>query len=159
MLVFEGFVDADIVVAPAEVGRGPGLYAGSGAAGGLGGGCAVFLKARLHSGIELIKQVLHFDEEIKDADLIITGEGKIDAQTSMGKIPAAILKRAASRGIPVVAIAGCVDRDLPENTGFAAVFPVTAGPVSLDEAMRPDVAYANVRRTVRQIAALLSMCS
>ncbi len=132
---------------------------GAGAAGGLGGAFLAYLGGRLVPGSEMILDAVHFDEAMDGAELVITGEGKIDAQTSMGKIPAAILKRAASRGIPVVAIAGCVDRDLPENTGFAAVFPVTAGPVSLDEAMRPDVAYANVRRTVRQIAALLSVSS
>ena len=81
---------------------------GAGAAGGLGGGFAAFLEAKLMSGIQMVLEAIRFREMIKDADLIITGEGKLDAQTVMGKAPCGILDVAASQGISVIAIGGFV---------------------------------------------------
>ncbi len=83
--------------------------AGAGAAGGLGGGLVAFLNARLTPGIEMVLDALRFDTQITGADLIITGEGKLDAQTCMGKTPLGILRRAQQQGIPVVALGGAVE--------------------------------------------------
>ena len=129
---------------------------GAGAAGGLGGGLYAFLHASLVSGAEMVLDAVGFDKIIDGCDMIITGEGKIDMQTAMGKLPEVVRKRAADRNIPVVAIAGCVD--LPEDAGtmgFSAIFPVTPAPMSLDYAMRPDVAGKNIVRTVSQIMSLI----
>ena len=92
---------------------------GAGAAGGLGGAFHVLLKSRLQSGIELLLDTVGFDEQIKDADLVITGEGKADRQTCEGKVPAGVLKRATKAGIPTLLLAGKTeDRDLLEKMGF-----------------------------------------
>ena len=102
-----------------------------------------------------------FEEAIKDADLIITGEGKIDSQTFRGKLPAAILKRAVAANIPVAAIGGIVDLDEKDisSSGFLDILPiqpVPAGPEELARAMRPEAATANIRRTIRELLSRIS---
>ncbi len=129
---------------------------GAGAAGGLGGGILAFLHARLVSGAEMVLDAVGFDEIIEGCDMVITGEGKIDMQTAMGKLPEAVRNRASEKNIPVAAIAGCVD--VPEEAGtmgFAAILPIISAPMPLDYAMRPDVAGKNIVRTVCQIMSLI----
>ena len=127
---------------------------GAGAGGGMGGGCVAFLQANISSGIELIMDYLHFDEIIRGADLVITGEGKIDRQTLFGKVPVGIARTAASQHIPVIAITGqldiTADKELRE-AGLSAIFPIHPAPISLEKAMQPDYAYRNIRRTIEQI--------
>ena len=126
--------------------------AGAGAAGGLGGALAAYLGAELVPGAEMILDAVGFDTMIRDADLIITGEGRLDSQTSRGKIPYAVLQHATEKGIPVIAITGSVpDRPGPDCSGFSAVFPVIPRPQALKEAMDRDNAIRNIRRTVFQI--------
>lgn len=129
---------------------------GAGAAGGMGGGLMAFLDARLEPGIRLLLDVLHFSDRIREADLIITGEGRADRQTIMGKVPSGILEEADRQHIPVVLLAGSVaDADYLNNSGFRGVFSVTPAPVSLEEAMEPAFACTNIRRTATQICHLL----
>lgn len=132
--------------------------AGAGAAGGLGGGFKALLAARLERGIDMVLDAMHFDDIIAGCDLVVTGEGRIDRQTTMGKAPSGVLNRAEAQGIPVVAIGGAVQpcEELSQS-GFAAVLPIVAGPVSLDVAMQYDVAFENVARTAEQIARLLTI--
>ena len=132
--------------------------AGAGAAGGLGGGFKALLGARLEPGIDMVLNAMQFDKIISGSDLVITGEGRIDRQTTMGKAPSGVLRAAQAQGIPVVAIGGAVQpcKELSES-GFAAVLPIVAGPVALDVAMLRDVATENVRRTAAQIAGLLTL--
>lgn len=132
--------------------------AGAGAAGGLGGGFKALLGARLEPGIDMVLNAMQFDKIISGSDLVITGEGRIDRQTTMGKAPSGVLRAAQAQGIPVVAIGGAVQpcKELSES-GFAAVLPIVAGPVTLDVAMQHDVACENVRRTAAQIAGLLTL--
>ena len=87
---------------------------GTGAAGGLGGAFHAFLDGRLQSGIGMVLDAIGFEEQIKDADLIITGEGRIDSQTCRGKVISGITSVAAKHGVPVIAIAGIVDMDEKE---------------------------------------------
>lgn len=127
---------------------------GCGAAGGMGFAFLAFLHGHLRPGIEMVLDAVGFDDKIKDATLVITGEGRLDSQTCMGKAPYGVLHRAAACRIPVIAIGGAVvPAAVPAliEAGFTAVFPVVAGPVALSEAMCPDVAVGNIRRTVRQI--------
>ncbi len=125
---------------------------GAGAAGGLGGGFKALLGARLTSGIEMVLGAIGFADAISDADLIITGEGKLDAQTAMGKAPRGVLDAARRAAVPVVAIGGAVESvDELNRQGFAAVFPIVPGPVTLELAMAREHARANVERTVEQI--------
>lgn len=121
---------------------------GAGAAGGLGFAFASVFNAELRPGIELVLDLLHFDDIINGASLVITGEGRMDRQTVMGKAPWGIMQRAARYEIPVIAVTGSVrDADVLAKAGFAAVFPVVSGPCSLEEAMLPEVAAENLRRT------------
>lgn len=121
---------------------------GAGAAGGLGFAFATVFNAELRPGIELVLDLLHFDDAIEGASLVVTGEGRMDRQTVMGKAPWGILQRARRHSIPVVAVTGSVrDADVLAAAGFAAVFPVVSGPCSLEEAMRHEVAAENLRRT------------
>ena len=132
--------------------------AGAGAAGGLGGGFKALLGARLERGIDMVLNAMQFDRIIAGSDLVITGEGRIDRQTTMGKAPSGVLREATAQGIPTIAIGGAVQVcDELEHSGFAAVLPIVAGPVMLEVAMQREVAIANVRRTATQIAGLLTL--
>lgn len=97
---------------------------GAGAAGGLGAALLVFLKAELKSGIELFLDTIHFDELLKKADLVFTGEGRIDWQSVAGKVPVGISKRAQRAGVPCVALCGSVGRraELAYENGMSAIF-------------------------------------
>ncbi len=117
---------------------------GSGAAGGLGGGALVFLKGSLTSGIELVKELAHFDNAIKDVDWIITGEGKLDAQTLSGKTIAGVVKSAAQKKIPVAALCGSVELTPKQQTatGLTYVTAITKGVSDLQTAM--SASYENL---------------
>ena len=111
---------------------------GAGAAGGLGGGLIAFLNARLLPGVELVLETSQFEQRIKNADLIITGEGKIDKQTGYGKVISGICGSAKKYNVPVIAIVGSLEasyQDLRE-LGLAACFSICNGPVTLDEAKK-----------------------
>ena len=123
---------------------------GAGAAGGLGGAFHVFLKSRLQSGIELLLDTVGFDEQIKDADLVITGEGKADRQTCEGKVPAGVLKRATKAGIPTLLLAGKTeDRDLLEKMGFCRIIQISPDTLSPEQAIQPDIARENIRKATQ----------
>ena len=94
---------------------------GAGAAGGAGFGLMALLGARLRSGFDLVADLLGFDERLARADLVITGEGRLDAQTLRGKGPAGVASRARAAGIPVLAVAGRIDLDPDELTGAGIV--------------------------------------
>lgn len=129
---------------------------GAGAAGGMGGGLLPFINAKLKSGIEVVLEVLRFDEAIKDADLIFTGEGKIDAQTSMGKALNGILRIAQKQKIPVIALAGSVESTTKLNDmGFTAVFSIQPSPTALEKSMQLDFVSDNIQRTVIQITRII----
>ncbi len=110
---------------------------GAGAAGGMGAGIMAFLNAELKPGFDLIKENTHLESQIKNADLIITGEGKIDDQTQYGKTPFGIAKTAAQYKVPVIAIAGGLDK-IPENyyrQGFTAFFSIVNQAMDLKKAI------------------------
>ena len=134
------------------IGMDIGLTAGSGAAGGMGGGMMALLGAELKSGADLLLVISRFDERIADADLIITGEGRIDRQSLMGKIPGKILQRGQANHIPVIAIAGCVeDKELLLAAGFKGVYATKPEDMALEEAMKREVAMGNIRDIVKRI--------
>lgn len=129
---------------------------GAGAAGGLGGGFLAFLNAKLQPGIRMVLDALHFEERIRGADLIITGEGKLDCQTGMGKVPSGVLQAARKQSIPVIAIGGAVEDGTSLNAaGFLAALPIQSAPVSLDEAMKPEVACRNIQYTLEQLLRII----
>ncbi len=137
------------------VGRDVSSMPGAGAAGGLGACFAAFFNATLKPGIELMLDAIHFDDIIAGADMIITGEGRLDRQTIHGKTPYGVLQRGLRRHIPVVAIGGAVSAyDSLTDAGFRAVFPVVPGPCALAEAMKAEAARRNVAATAEQIVRL-----
>ena len=132
---------------------------GAGAAGGLGFALLAFLKARMEKGVEMVLEAVEFDSKIKDALLVITGEGKLDSQTCMGKTPYGVLQHAKKYGVPVVAIGGSVENSaIPvlKKAGFKSIFPISEEPMDLSEAMRPATAKRNVEQTMARI--LESLC-
>ena len=126
------------------------MIPGAGAAGGLGGALHAYLGAELVPGIETVLDVIGFDREIVDADLIITGEGTSDLQTLSGKVPMGVLRR--SMGIPVYLLSGRVkDRDSLLAAGFAAAIQVTPDGIPTSEAIKPDIAKTNLRLAATRI--------
>lgn len=109
---------------------------GSGAAGGLGGGLVAFCNAQLKSGIDAVLDIIDFEEQIKDASLIITGEGAIDGQTKKGKVPVGVARRASNT--PVIAIVGDI-RDGAEavyDMGIVSIMPALKRAMPLEEAIK-----------------------
>ncbi len=125
---------------------------GSGAAGGMGGGLLAFLDAVLQPGIRLVLDTLHFDDLLEGVDLVITGEGRMDAQTAMGKAPQGIAEAANRKGIPIIAITGNIENaEAINRIGICGVFSIVPCPMSLQEAMNPDTARHNIRQTAEQL--------
>ena len=126
--------------------------AGAGAAGGMGGAFYAFLQATLKKGIDMVLDAIDFDATIHGADLVITGEGKVDFQTAKGKTAAGVLARAKKQHIPVIAIGGCVEMcDSLMQMGFAGIYPILEEKVPLEVAMQRDFAMSNVTKTVARV--------
>ncbi|MDE6309786.1 MAG: glycerate kinase, partial [Muribaculaceae bacterium] len=127
--------------------------AGAGAAGGLGAALVAILHARLKPGIDVVLDTIHFDSIIEGAQLIITGEGHIDAQTLRGKAPIGVLRCGERAKIPVVAVAGQVDhmQEL-HKAGIAAIYPISDPSLSLAENMNQATAMSHLETTAVQIA-------
>ena len=129
---------------------------GAGAAGGLGFAFVAFLGAKLKPGIEIITQTIALEDEIKKADLVITGEGRMDFQSTMGKTPTGVAKLAKRHHKPVIALAGSVQRCAKDchKHGIDAYFCILNEPMSLEEAMRKDNAIRNLKMTAEQVVRL-----
>ena len=125
---------------------------GTGAAGGLGGGFIAFLNAQLKPGIEMVLNAINFEKYLQNADLVITGEGKLDKQTAMGKAASGILDAAKKHNIPVIAIGGSIeDIEILIERGFASLFSILSVPTSTEEAMKKENAKKNITQTIEQI--------
>ncbi len=128
-------------------------FAGAGAAGGIGFALVALLGATLRSGIDTLLDMLHFDERVAACDLVVTGEGRIDRQTLMGKAPSGVLRRATQQGRVAIAVGGGVAWcDELRDGGFAAIYAAMPEGQPLEEAMRSDIAKENVRRIASHIA-------
>ncbi len=130
---------------------------GAGAAGGLGGGLLAFLSAELKKGVEIVLEATMLEEHLKEADFVITGEGKIDGQSIFGKTPIGVAKTAKLHDVPVIAIAGNVaaDSEIVHEHGIDAVFSIVPGVVSLEDAFQNASHF--VERTSANIAALIKL--
>lgn len=130
--------------------------AGSGAAGGMGGGMLTFLKnTSLRSGIEIILDAMHFDETLKGADLVITGEGRIDTQSLMGKVLSGVSKRARRAGVPLIALGGGIADDLEVHEEIDALFSIMRYPIGLEEAMEKERTKMLVIKSTTEIFRLI----
>ena len=107
---------------------------GGGAAGGLGAGLVAFLKGTLNPGFELISRIAKLDEWVTWADLVITGEGKMDFQTALGKTPSGVAGMAKSSKKPVIAFTGAIG-DIQGSSAFDAIIPITDKPMTLDQSV------------------------
>ncbi|OSB09727.1 glycerate kinase [Paraclostridium bifermentans] len=130
---------------------------GAGAAGGLGFGFLGFLNSKLESGIKIILDEIKLEEVVKDADIVITGEGRLDNQTAMGKAPIGVAKLAKKHGAKVIAIAGCTTPDAVKcnEEGIDAYFSIVNKAMTIDEAMKKENATQNMIETTIQIFNLI----
>ncbi len=131
---------------------------GAGAAGGLGFAFLSCLNADLQPGIGLVLDAVDMEKTMEGADLVFTGEGRLDGQTAMGKAPVGIAKLAKEHGAKVVALAGAVIEGAEKcnENGIDAFFPILRRIVTLDEAMDPKTAKENMVRTAEQVIRLVS---
>ena len=131
---------------------------GAGAAGGLGFAFLSFLSGELLPGIELVLDAVEMDKAMEGADLVFTGEGRLDYQTAMGKAPVGIAKMAKKHGAKVIALAGAVIEGAQEcnEQGIDAYFPILRQVVTLDEAMDPATARKNMVETTEQVMRLVA---
>lgn len=132
-------------------------FPGTGAAGGLGFAFLSYLDATLRSGIDLVIKETELEKYIKEADVVITGEGRLDGQSNMGKAPIGVARLAKKYNKPVIAFSGCVTDDAAvcNQYGIDAFFPILRTPCSLEEAMDCDNAYTNLRNTAEQVFRLI----
>ena len=136
-------------------------YPGCGAAGGLGFAFRAFLHGKLEPGINIVLEEIGIESAIKAADIVITGEGRLDGQTVMGKAPIGIARLAKKYGKPVIAFSGAVTEDAAacNPAGIDAFFPILRQITTLEAAMSPATAQRNMTATVEQVFRLLKISS
>jgi glycerate kinase len=127
---------------------------GAGAAGGLGAGLIAFARGRIRPGVDLVAETCGLADHLTGADLLITGEGRMDAQTAHGKTPAGVARLARAHGVPVLAVAGTLGAGYETvfECGVTAAISICPGPISYEEARRG--AAENLRRTAESMARL-----
>lgn len=132
-------------------------HPGTGAAGGLGFAFLTFTNAVLESGIKIVLEETKLEQYIQDADIVITGEGRLDEQTAMGKAPVGVAKLAGKYKIPVLAFAGSVTKDARKcnEEGIHAFFPILRRITTLEDAMDAENARRNLMETVEQVFRLI----
>lgn len=128
---------------------------GSGAAGGLGAGLVAFMNAKLQMGIDTVLELTNFFEIIQSANLVITGEGRLDSQTLRGKVACGVGKASQRVGVPAIAIVGSIEPGLSDfsSLGLSAVWDTVVSPMLLDEALQ--YTRSNIRLMVRNVIGLL----
>lgn len=132
--------------------------AGAGASGGLGFAFLSYVPgAELKSGIDMVLRAIRLEEDIRDSDIVVTGEGRLDFQTAMGKVPVGVAALAKKYGCKVIAFAGGVTEDavMCNTKGIDAFFPIVRGVTTLEEAMKPETARKNMALAAEQVFRLL----
>lgn len=140
-----------------QLGKDVEFAAGAGAAGGMGAAALAFFNSQLRSGIDIVLDATHLIDHLQAADLVITGEGRLDGQTIFGKTPIGVAKLAKQFNLPVIAIGGCLreDVDIVHEHGIDAVFDCVHKAMPLEEALAG--ASDNLYRVASNVAALLAM--
>lgn len=130
---------------------------GGGAAGGLAASLLVFCQAQNSSGIDKIIELIELEKHIEDADLVITGEGRIDAQTSSGKVPVGVARKAKKYGVPVIAIVGSIGEGAESvyNHGIDAISDIIHAPITLDQAMKDGISL--IEKTAERMMRILDI--
>ena len=134
-------------------------YPGTGAAGGMGFAFLAYTNSVLESGIKIILEETKLEDYVKDADIVITGEGRLDGQTAFGKAPIGVAKIAKKFDKTVLAFAGSVTKDavVCNEHGIDAFFPILRRIQTLQEAMTPEIARDNMVTTVEQVFRLINV--
>ena len=132
-------------------------YPGTGAAGGLGYAFFNFTNSKMESGIQIVLDETRLEDYVKDADIVVTGEGRLDHQTVMGKAPVGVANIAKKYNKKVIAFSGSVTEDagVCNEHGIDAFFPILRRIVTLEEAMQTDTAKKNLTDTAEQVFRLL----
>lgn len=155
----DGYISRFADIAEKTLGRQAKEMPGAGAAGGLGFAFSVFLGGVLTPGVDLILEAMGIGEHLGDADVLITGEGRMDQQTAMGKAPAGVaqLAKKSNPKCITVALCGCATNDayLVNDHGIDAYFPILHNAVSVEEAMKEGNTKENLTLTVQQVMNLL----
>ena len=138
-----------------ELGHQVALMPGAGAAGGMGAGCVALMGGRLKRGVQAILDTVNFDEKLDGADLVITGEGRLDGQSLGGKVLSGVLERTRPRNIPVVAIVGDVDDSAYRayDAGVSAIFSINRLAIPFERAMQRS--KEDYRRTLEDVMRLI----
>ena len=133
------------------------LYPGTGAAGGMGFAFLTYTNAVLESGIKIVLEETGLEDEMKDADFVITGEGRLDSQTALGKAPIGVAHLAKKHDKKVLAFAGCLtpDAGVCNENGIDAFFPILRRVITVQEAMEKENARENMIRSVEQVFRLI----
>ncbi|MGL4904963.1 MAG: glycerate kinase family protein [Cetobacterium sp.] len=133
---------------------------GAGAAGGLGGGIVAFLNGKLCPGIDMILEKVELEKKLVGADFVITGEGRLDHQTAMGKAPVGVSKVAKKFNIPVIALAGGLTDDAikTHEKGIDSFFSIINYPITLEDAMKKETAHKFVKGNSEEIFRLIKVC-
>lgn len=136
---------------------------GAGAAGGLGFAFSSYLGGDLRPGVEIVLDAVLPEKELSEADIVVTGEGRFDGQTAMGKAPVGIAKRAKEKGCMVLVFAGSIEpqgvRKVQDEMQLVdGAFPILPGVMTLEEAMQKTVAYENMSYTAEQVFRLIGNC-
>ena len=133
-------------------------FPGAGAAGGLGFAFLSFTNAVLDSGADIILEKTGLEQKIQNADIVITGEGRLDSQSAMGKGPLAVTVLAKKYAKPVIALCGSIGADaaICNELGIDAYFPILQSVTTLEDALAPETARDNLRKTARQIFRLIT---
>ena len=144
-------------VALAQQGIAIANHAGAGAAGGMGGGLLLLPNVQLKAGVQIIIEATRLAEHIRDADLVITGEGRMDAQSIAGKTPVGVAKTAKQFNVPVIAIVGCLreDYNVVYQHGIDAVFPIIRQLNSLEETLKQG--RENLESSAENVARLIKL--
>ena len=144
-------------VAKRDLGKDVSNLIGGGAAGAMAGGMCAFFDAELRMGIDVVLDTVHFGEMLEGADVVFTGEGKIDSQSLQGKVVAGVAKRAKAKGVPVIAVVGGVEGDISEvyNFGVNSVFTINRLPE--DFSISRHKSAENLRETVDNIIRILKI--
>ncbi len=134
------------------------ITGGAGAAGGLGFAFATFLGAELAKGTDIVLRETHLEDYIKNSDIVVTGEGRLDSQTVMGKAPVGVADIAKKYNNTVIAFCGSSTKKAAvcNDYGIDAFFPILRSPCTLDEAMDPIIAYNNMADTAEQVFRLIN---
>ena len=155
----DGWLDDYAKLVSAKYDKADANHPGTGAAGGMGFAFLAYTNAVLESGIKIILEETKLEDYVKDADIVITGEGRLDGQTAFGKAPIGVAKIAKKYDKTVLAFAGAVTKDaiICNEHGIDAFFPILRRIQTLQEAMKSEIARDNMVTTVEQVFRLINV--